>query len=701
MKRNPARISRRTFLRTLGVAGGVAALGELWPHHSALEALFGAAPVRAQSDGALTLLQTVNFPQLLGRPLEHNVLKLFRAAVDPVRRRVYVAGILTPHIAIWDGEAGAWVGTLDTGLANTKALKYLTLDPVANRLYVRDATHNRILSLDITSDTVLATAEIPQAIGSLMPDGARGLLYMVTGEAPGFRALDGATLETVYTSDAMGQGITQAAYDEAADALYLLEGATRGQGRIFRFDLAQHTAEPSATFRLPPNQRVGALAWDADARRFIVSGAGALLALDERGGEAFALSFPRELEYRAMGFDPATRQVAVLFQKRAPRNAPDAPLNGLGGRIVFFSADDGRELSALDFGRNLRSLVINPRSGDIYLPNGDASTLWHIPPDRSEVIPLRLGDSLEQIVPLLGGELLAMNSRLGGSYIMLYDPNDGTLDTFTAGTWPISMRTNADGDHLLVLNAWDSTLSVFRFTPQRELVGTVDLGLPPGSSDRLPDLAVDGARGLAYAAYPEFGQIAAVDWRNLQPVTLIPVEGFPAGTEEGGGPWQLQVAVNEATGTLFAFWLRERRLDVFEAETYRPLGRFELPSKQRGSASDFDLFFVDGARNRLFVGALELDGTTGQPTGRRLAGGGSIFAIDPQANTYWAGGVGNRGPGAANVVTVLDRESLAVLSSYVIGPATAIPLKYALDLQRRRLYVGYMTSVQLEVYALP
>ncbi len=701
MNHKPTHFPRRTFLRALGLGGGAVVLSQLWPHHGALEALLGAPPARAQSGDALTLLQTVDLPQLLGRPLAHNVLKLFRAVVDPTRNRVYVSGILTPHIGIWDATAQAWVGTLDTGLANTKALKYLALDPRANRLYVRDATHDRLLAIDVATDTVLATTNVPQAVGSLVADPARGLLYMVTGQSPSFRALDGATLETVYTSDAMGQAITQAVYDEAEDALYLLEGARRGQGRIYRFALAQRAAAPVVDFTWPPNQRAGALAWDAAARRFLVSGAGALVALDERGAEVFAFPFPRELEYRAMGYDPATRQIAVLFQRRAPRNAPEAPLNGLGGRLVFFSADDGRELGALDFGHNLRSLVANPRTGDLYLPNGDASALWHVPPDRSQAIPLRLGDSLEQIVPLLGGKLLAMNSRLGGSYIMLYDPDEGALETFTDGTWPIPMRTNAQGDHLLVLNAWDSTLSVFRFTPQREHLGTVALGLPPGSSDRLPDLAVDSARGLAYAAYPEFGQIAVVDWRNMQPIARVAVEGFPAGVEEGGGPWQLQVAVNEETGTLFAFWLWERRLDVFEAQTYRLLNTVHLPPRPQGAAADFDLLFMDSARNRLFVGPLELDGTSGQPSGRQLPSSGSIFALDAQANVYWVGGSENLGAGAVNVVSVVERESLAARNTYIIGPAATLPLKYALDTQRRRLYIGDMTRVQLSVYALP
>ena len=53
------------------------------------------------------------------------------------------------------------------------------------------------------------------------------------------------------------------------------------------------------------------------------------------------------------------------------------------------------------------------------------------------------------------------------------------------------------------------------------------------------------------------------------------------------------------------------------------------------------------------------------------------------------------------MVTVLDRESLALRAAYVIGPATTIVPKYTLDVERRRLYIGDMTAVELAIYAVP
>ena len=61
----------------------------------------------------------------------------------------------------------------------------------------------------------------------------------------------------------------------------------------------------------------------------------------------------------------------------------------------------------------------------------------------------------------------------------------------------------------------------------------------------------------------------------------------------------------------------------------------------------------------------------------------------------------NRGGQNVNVAVMLDCDTLAERAAYVFGPAENIAPEYALDTQRRWLYIGHMTSVQLEIYAMP
>jgi voltage-gated potassium channel len=117
-------------------------------------------------------------------------------------------------------------------------------------------------------------------------------------------------------------------------------------------------------------------------------------------------------------------------------------------------------------------------------------------------------------------------------------------------------------------------------------------------------------------------------------------------------------------------------------------------------STDADNLFVDTAKNRLFVGMFELDAKTGNPTGRRLARGQQILALDATANAYWAIGVENIGGKATNVVVTLDRESLAARATKTLNAVSGVGESFALDLARKRLYVGKMTTAEIEMWIL-
>ena len=683
-----SRYTRRTVLKALGASSG-------WVALSGCEVArwIGVDSAKAQAQGGIALHDTIDVRAIQGLAPEENVLKLFRAVADPVRNRVYVAGIMTRHLGVLDGASEQWIGTVDTGIENN-AYKYLALDPIANRLYVRDGSNNQLWAVEVESGKIIGPVDVPAAIGTMVADSKRNLLYLVTGEAPGFRAFDGATLELAYSSNEMGDGINQVVYDEGADALYILDGKQAGpQGKLHRFDPVQKKLAQMLTFDLPPGQRPSHLAYDVEQKRFIVAVAGrTLLILDEQGQELRSIALPRELEFQDMLFDSANGRIVAAFIER-PQNGE---ISGKTGHALAYDPDTGRTTGELSFGRKIHSMALNPATGKIYLPNGDASIAWSIAPDFGSVTPLRLGDSLEQVIPALGGDVLFMPSRLGGNYVLAYDVNGGTYDTFEAGTWPIPLRTDRDGGRLFVLNAWDSTLSVYSNSPIGTLLGTIPLDLPAGSTDRLPDLAIDSTRKLAFAAYPEFGQIAVVDWERMTATAVITVQGFQGG-DVGGGPGQLQVLVNEAAGRLFVLWGNQGQVDVYDVENdYALLEQVRLPRLQ-GPLTGFDQMSLDAEKNRLFVGPVELDATSGRLTGRQLVGSRRVFALDEAQGQYWVSGSQFN----QNVFLAVDQVTLQELSEAVaVGPVGTVTPQFSFDPARRRIYVGHMTSVTLEVYGV-
>jgi DNA-binding beta-propeller fold protein YncE len=646
---------------------------------------------------------TINLAQMQGHTPDKNVLKIFSAAADAQRNRVYVAGILTRHIGILDGATEKWIGTVDSGI-DGYAHKYLYLDPVANYLYIVDESHQHLRRVDLNANTLAGPVALPEKTGAVRVDSARARLYITTPNAPTFRAFDGKTLQTVYTIAEMGAGAGALALDEKNDVLYVMNMTPKSGGEMFRVDLKTSKLAGTLAFNLPPGQRARWLEYDAARARFLVGSERAVLVLDANGKELHALALSPERALENIAYDPAHERLVVLWSER-----PSAgQVAGIGGYLQVYDVNTGARTNEFAFGRKPHRLTLNPANGKFYVPNGDASILWSIDTNTyASAAPIRLGDSLEQVILTNGGDRIFMNSRLGGNYIFEYNLAANTWETFASGTWPIPIRADATGEKLFALNAWDSTLAIYDVTGKGgvppSLRATIPLGLPRGSTDRLPELAIDTAQKRAYVAYPEFGKIVVVDWAAMQVIKTLEVTGFKTG-DTGGGPAQLQVAVNENANLLYAFWKNERRLTIYDTRAnYTLVATQDLASldwKSQRDAPDLGDLFLDGDKNRLFVGAFELDAQTGKPTGRKLARGQKLLAVDATTNTYWAIGVENQNGKLTNVVVTLDRDSLATRAAKSLNAVSGVGESFAIDLAHKRLYVGKMTAAELELWVI-
>lgn len=642
---------------------------------------------------AVTQVEYIDLRQLQNRPTAENVLKLFSAATDPVRQRVYVAGIMSTHIAILDSSTETWIGTIDTGV--TGSYKYLSFDEVANRLYLHDGVNHKLYAINPATAAITGPISVPGSMAPLVVDSARGQIYMVSGEAPRFRALDGATLQTVYTNNEMSVGINQMAFDQANDRLYILDGAETIQGRIYRFDLATESVGATLSFPLDSGKRGRALEWDPGNRQLLLLMGSRVSVMNDSAQEQYSITLPVDREYQSMHFDAQHGQLAVLMLQ----NPADGTVAASGGHLQTYDTTTRQAVRDVSFGKKPHQIVYQSANGRYYVPEGDASVVSSISAESGAVTSLRMGDSAEQVLLARGGDSVYVSSRLGGSYMAEFQRDTRTLQAFGDGTWPLPMRVDSSGDYMLVLNSWDSSISLFELNPSRSLLATFGIGLPIGSTDRLPDLAVDGVRKRAYAAYPEFGRIAVVDWLNRTPLTTVTLAGFIGG-DTGGGPGQLQVMVNETAARLFAFVPNSRKLTVFDISAAVPLLLSErtlsdLPSNDAG----FDLMFLDAAQNRLFVGPLELNATTGASTGRKLTRGDRIFGIDTGNNAYWASAVEASDGQNYEVVISLSSSDLSVSESSSIAPAAGQKLQYAFDGTRQLIYAADLAQAKVTVYS--
>lgn len=591
-------------------------------------------------------------------------------------------------MAILDGATETWIGIVETGITEP-GLKYIYFDSAAQYLYIFETNTFTLDRVNVATGEMATPTRINGGFaGVAFVDKVHTRFYIPTGK--GLTAFDGNTLRELFVVKGLGQNSGAMAYDPATDSIYLLASQHENARSIFVINAASGQVTREIRYTTQASGRPRAFYFDSAERTFIISIGYNIVTLDMNGQELHTFSLTNSGALQDILYDTASGQTFVL--------SIVPPANGqVAGTVGHMDVYDknGSLTHSFDFGRKPHNMRLNPANSHIYSVNGDASVLWSIDTAApTQAVARRLGDSVEQLVFSGDGSTLYLSSRLGGSYIARYSFLDGSIASFSAGTWPIPLRRGSAGNFLFALNAWDSTLSVYSMTPLETLLATILLGIPPGSTDRLPDLAIDSTHKLAFAAYPEFSTVAVVNWETMQPVATIAIPNADTGGS-GSGPGQLNVGVNESANRLFVYVWKTRTLYVYDtANRFRLLHSVDVKAQAHIIGdSDPDLFFFDAESNRLFLSALELDATTARPTGKTLLAGNKIFGMDSASNLYWALDDAN------SAILAIDRATLQIRHSRPMPEPAANLATAAYDPVNRQVAIGYLITA--DAYVLP
>lgn len=663
---------------------------------AALVLAAAAAPVPA-----VTQIDELPMLARVGRGLAHNTLKLLHLAVDERRGRIFVSGSTTPHVAIVDSVSGRLLGSVDTGIYGF-AQKMLGYDAVADRLYVRESASHTLRAIQVATGQRTGPVAVPTVVGSVVADAQRGRVYLVTGEAPGLRAYDGATLALTHGVSSLGTTLVSARL-AGTQTLLLLDAALPASVKTIDLDSG---ATGSIGLALPPGIAPSAMDYDAARNTVWVRGGGTVLGVAGPGAaaaEKARFSLQAGLNFQDLAVDSRTGHVALLQQPAAP--AGQVAPRGAVLRVHNAAGQFQREIA---FGAKPHRLVYDGVSGLFQVPDADGAHLWRLNGQVSgsaAVGGVRIGDSAEQVLFSPDGGTVFTNSRLGGSYLAAWQPASDGFQSFSAGTWPIPMRIDAVAQQLVVFNFWDSTLSLFDLAPLQAGLHpgagtTIGLGVAKGSTDRLGHMALDTQRRRAYAALPELGQIAVADLSSRTALAPIAVSGMTAGDDGAGGAGQLQLLVHESAGLLYAFDYAPKRLLVYNLNGASPAlaASVNLPGLG-GMASALDHLVLDASGGRLYVGPLEVDALTGQPTGRRMGAGDKL--VGRTAAGWWSAGSAAAGDGTvANTLYRLNAASLAVEASHPLADSNGFSPEFAFDPVHERLAMNDLAGAVLRLYSL-
>ncbi len=657
---------------------------------------------------SLSPKQRYNLLELNGDTLHHNVLKLFDVAYNKTRKQIYVSGIMTSHVAVYDTTSRTFTGTLDTGFGG-QTYKYLKVASSIDSLYVRDADTN-LVRIELGTGTIAAF--LPGTGAEMDPtlDETRGQILLTRQTSPGLLVLDALTFAEIYTSSLLDGHSGPSLYDPDLDRFYILDIAlTAPHGNIQCYDPATRSIDHSIPFNLSSGRALEML-WNTGTQQFFIRASQNILVLDKAGVTLKTIPYPPGILPTRILYDTAHDKIILL--------ALDQPSEGrvaaTGVHIFTFPVSTSQVTPEDDisFGHKAHRFDLATETQEIYAVEGDASVIWRIPTsemDTTSMEAIRLGYSVELLGRVPDSVSVVGTSRLGGSNLFCLNTETGAFKNFTAGTWPIPIRTgklNNTTPYLLVLNAWDSSLSTFGLDPPGEttLLQTISLGIPDGSTDRLPELAVDWTRNLAYAAYPEFGQIVVCDWLSGITGPVLSLTGFKTG-DTGGGPGQLQVIVNETDNLLFVFHTAEKNLHVYDGNNSHvllstiSLAPLDWVRMQTQATPGTGWFYWDAAQERLFLGPHELSPSDGMPLGSELPlGPQRIFGVDPENNTYWADGGHAFGDKESYNVYILDRDSLQILHEEEIMEFTGPNPDGLLDPENGKLLVSVTNEAAVHVF---
>lgn len=649
--------------------------------------------------------KTVALRDLFDRSYDENVLKLFDTAVDESKNEIYVSGIMTAHMAVLDGTSDAVLRTRDTGITDYN-IKYLQCDDSTRSLYLYNFS-DFILYRYSLDDESAAPASIAVDTGmNIASDSKRNLLYRTSPTPPFLFFHDPITLATEEISCPAASDLREGAgpiiVDEETDRLYiLLMMREDGPYQIVEINTTDFTTVKTIDLDIPVTLNPIDFARDEEGN-FYVTTERAIYSLSPLGIQMAKKSFPVGMEYEDFAFYTDKQEAYVLFLEEPS----EGRVEGIGNLLFKYGGSRLVEGGSVSFGRKAHRMTMNQLTGRLYIPNADAATLWIVDTAAMTVSSQRIGDSIEQIVAGSSGSPLYMNSRLGGSYLVSYDPDADTAEEFTAGTWPIPIRRADDGNRLYVSNAWDGTISVFQTGSEPVLQGTIDLDTPPGSTDRIPEMAIDDTNNLAYAAYPEHREMAIANLSTYEAAGTIDISDL-CDSSAGGGQGEVRLYVVEEHNRLFAFSYSKRLLAVYETSASGAILSstisFDVPAmkwQRMSNASALNWFFYDSIEDRLFLGPFILNPVSGNWTGETLPVATRIFYRDDERDVYWATGLEKEGGVSYNMLYLIGITDHTPCFSLQLREADSAKPDFYFDPIRNRLYVGYLMAAELDVYAV-
>jgi DNA-binding beta-propeller fold protein YncE len=367
--------------------------------------------------------------------------------------------------------------------------------------------------------------------------------------------------------------------------------------------------------------------------------------------------------------------------------------------VIVISDSSGRQVGNIKHGPDALYFDIDEKTGKLYATNtGDASiSVFDLNNQNRRLKDIDVGTSVEELVLDSKSGGLYIRNRLGGSTVFFYNPtsknlsiipNENMVGGSGIGLWPTQIIY--DGGKLYVLSHYTGRIDVANASTHK-ITGSILLKLSyKPRTDGLSTMVMDRTRKILYAAFPELGEIAVADAKNLKHIKTVKINRYDT-KKTGAG--RIVLSVDEKSNKLFAYLAEEKRLNVYDGSVYLMEKDISLDV---GRAER--LLTSNPEKEVLYAGNRILDAKTFDEKGR-FAKGDMVIAFDNKQNKIYL--TGKTGLGLRKMIEkVYEYEGTMLRKEWTLAPVSSQPSSFAFDFTKSRFYAGYFESAVVEAFAL-
>ncbi len=519
------------------------------------------------------LLNKINMHNLSANNFQ-NCLKTQSVALNPLTKKVYIAGILSNSAAILDLETGTIVGSIPLPKDGFQLMS-LMCDPSINRLfaYTQSPTGSApttLYSIDLNTLSVTGTYSFGVNVNSLILNKVQHRIYCTFNNKTliNINALNiNDKQEVMLSFNGLGGNVS-----ETGDTLYLASTNAGGSARYsvyylpdFRFIKDMGVKHNSALGEL------GEVTVVPKENRVIMTGK-LIQKIGNLKGDSLGFfnwngSYSTD-EMHMSEYDPVSKKIFYTIKAGYEQQ-------GIGGRFSKLIVIDpvnlkqyktkvGLGSSQLLVSQNPHRLVLtHMEDGNVWVMDLDQMTLQGDTVIFKNTKIVDVATSVENLVYDTKGGDFYISNRLGNNSLNKYNYSQGKLEAVFAGNWPVNVQIDQKLNRLFAYSHFESSFYVFDLpnltSPRKIRIPEV----PEAREDKLDDMVIDTLTQQLYVVNPEKGSISILNTKTLALLPTVFIPSFVS-SDEYAGPHSLQLAYSITPNRLYCMDIVASKLYEFD-----------------------------------------------------------------------------------------------------------------------------------------